>query len=203
MATNTFVGEGRISHGEPEKPPTPGSGLMPDLTPLFHQFFDYVLQNEGGYANDPNDAGGETMYGISAATARRRGLTPGSVTLTDAMDIYHDDYWVFWDWVDDPRLRIKIADAGVLIPRPNVIRMVQESLSHLGVNPGPVDGKAGPKTKTAMETLVGRGDASYLMVQFKLHMEAYLRRRVLLRPENRKFLRGWVNRSRREPEEIQ
>lgn len=34
---------------------------------------DGVLEREKGYANNPNDAGGETMWGITIATARRNG----------------------------------------------------------------------------------------------------------------------------------
>jgi lysozyme family protein len=34
-----------------------------------------VLDREKGYANNPNDAGGETMWGITIATARRNGYT--------------------------------------------------------------------------------------------------------------------------------
>ncbi|MGJ3625940.1 glycosyl hydrolase 108 family protein [Sphingomonas sp. MMS24-JH45] len=34
-----------------------------------------VLANEGGYANDPRDAGGETMFGITKAVARADGYT--------------------------------------------------------------------------------------------------------------------------------
>ena len=31
----------------------------------FNKAIDKVLVNEGGYVNDPNDAGGETKFGIS------------------------------------------------------------------------------------------------------------------------------------------
>ena len=39
------------------------------------QIIDDVIAAEGGYVNDPADAGGETMYGITAAVARANGYS--------------------------------------------------------------------------------------------------------------------------------
>lgn len=36
---------------------------------------DDVIRAEGGYANNPNDPGGETMYGVTLAVARANGYT--------------------------------------------------------------------------------------------------------------------------------
>jgi lysozyme family protein len=36
----------------------------------FKQAFEKTLKFEGGYANDPDDHGGKTMYGITEAVAR-------------------------------------------------------------------------------------------------------------------------------------
>ncbi|WP_298402718.1 glycosyl hydrolase 108 family protein [Janthinobacterium sp.] len=41
--------------------------------PLIARVIDAILRAEGGYVNDPLDAGGETNYGITAAVARANG----------------------------------------------------------------------------------------------------------------------------------
>lgn len=39
----------------------------------FNKAFERVIQHEGGYVNDPRDAGGETKFGITIHTARANG----------------------------------------------------------------------------------------------------------------------------------
>ena len=46
---------------------------------------------EGGYANDPNDPGGETNYGISKRSYPD--LDIKNLSLSNAISIYKRDYW--------------------------------------------------------------------------------------------------------------
>lgn len=39
------------------------------------QIIDQVIATEGGYSNDPDDAGGETNFGITVAVARENGYS--------------------------------------------------------------------------------------------------------------------------------
>ena len=39
------------------------------------EVIDGVIRREGGYVNDPRDAGGETCWGITVAVARANGWT--------------------------------------------------------------------------------------------------------------------------------
>lgn len=52
---------------------------------------NFVLPQEGGYVNDPDDSGGETNFGIS----KRKYPEVDIKNLTDvsAMAIYRRDYW--------------------------------------------------------------------------------------------------------------
>jgi lysozyme family protein len=54
-----------------------------------------LIQREGGYTNNPDDKGGETNFGITAAVARAFGYTGpmGSMTQQVARDIYAQRYW--------------------------------------------------------------------------------------------------------------
>ena len=62
---------------------------MTDL--IWNKAFDMVIGNEGGYVNDPYDKGRETKYGISKKQYPHVDIP--SLTLEQARDIYHKDYW--------------------------------------------------------------------------------------------------------------
>lgn len=42
---------------------------------IFDTLFDRLMKHEGGYVNNPNDPGGETMWGVTKAVARQYGYT--------------------------------------------------------------------------------------------------------------------------------
>jgi len=170
------------------------------VDPLFGIAVEYVLQNEGGHSNHQNDLGGETSFGISAPIARKYGYEPGKVTRDQAIQIYREHYWDRWDWIPEPRLRIKVFDTAVMMSPMKVVLMIQKALVELGYHPGPMDGVAGDRTKDALRRTLESAGPSQFMIQFKIQEENYFRRRVLQRPDQAVFLNGWVRRARREPD---
>lgn len=69
---------------------------MPDT-----QYFEKVLAPtlkplEGGYSNDPKDPGGETIWGITVAVARKEGYTGAmkDMTYAQALTIYKSQYYL-------------------------------------------------------------------------------------------------------------
>ncbi len=64
-------------------------------TDEFNTFFDRLISHEGGYVNDPNDAGGETKWGISKRSYPH--LDIKILTRDDAKQIYYDDFWMHLD----------------------------------------------------------------------------------------------------------
>lgn len=58
----------------------------------FDQAFDFVIGAEGGYSNDKDDPGGETMFGISKRAYPD--LDIKGLTLDKAKAIYLTDYWI-------------------------------------------------------------------------------------------------------------
>ncbi len=52
---------------------------------------EFVLSQEGGYTNDPNDSGGETNFGISRKSYPDLELK--NLTVDQAKEIYRRDYW--------------------------------------------------------------------------------------------------------------
>lgn len=59
---------------------------------VFNRAFDLLMINEGGYVNDKRDKGGETKYGISKASYPYVDIA--NLTLEQAREIYHRDYWL-------------------------------------------------------------------------------------------------------------
>lgn len=59
---------------------------------MFDKAVERVLRWEGGYGNDPNDKGGETKFGISAAAYPS--LDVKNLTIDKALEIYLRDYWL-------------------------------------------------------------------------------------------------------------
>lgn len=55
----------------------------------------YILGKEGGYVNNKNDLGGETIWGITIATARRNGYNGAmrAMPKSTALRIYRKEFW--------------------------------------------------------------------------------------------------------------
>lgn len=80
---------------------------------------DLLVKREGGYSNNPSDAGGETMYGITVAVARENGYMGPmkDMPLFVAKDIYRRKYWTGprFDKVAalSPAIAAEMFDTGV------------------------------------------------------------------------------------------
>lgn len=57
----------------------------------FKKCLSFVMRWEGGYVNDPHDAGGETKYGISKRAYPNEDIK--NLTLERAGELYKKDYW--------------------------------------------------------------------------------------------------------------
>ena len=113
----------------------------------FDQAFHTLLGHEGGYSNHPNDPGGETMWGVTAAVARGAGYSgPMRDMPTDtAKGIYRDLYWtpVRADELPAP-VRYAVFDAAVNSGPGQAVRWLQRAA---GVAD---DGKLGPVSMAAI-----------------------------------------------------
>ena len=80
---------------------------------------DEVISREGGYVNHPDDKGGETIYGITIAVARKYGYTGSmeDMPIEVAREIYEALYWdkLWLDKIGDysPELAVYLFDFGV------------------------------------------------------------------------------------------
>jgi lysozyme family protein len=157
---------------------------------------DIILKNEGGFVNNPNDHGGPTNFGITAASYGRwlGKSAPATVdevrTMTQdvARSIYKKWYIADpgFDGVADDKLRLVLVDSGVLHGTSLATKWLQREL---GIS---ADGKFGPGTAAALGTyatpaalphrVLGRRFASIGQIVSGDHSQVV-------------FLAGWINRA--------
>ncbi len=162
-----------------------------------------ILKAEGGYVNDPNDAGGETNHGITKAVARANGYTgpmrdmPQSVALA----IYRGKYIIAPGFGLVGNLSMPIAaelvDTGVNMGPATAGRFLQRALNGLTSGTLAVDGAIGPATLLALKGfLEKRGREGERRLLALLNAEQGVRYLELAegRSQNRTFLYGWLGR---------
>ena len=128
------------------------------MTENFERAFTDLIGNEGGYSNNPNDPGGETMYGITVAVARRNGYMGQmkDMSLNMAKIIYRYEYWNdAFDQLPYP-VAFQLFDAAVNSGPNTAAKWMQRALGVV------VDGKIGPKTIEAAKAI----DALKLVMLF-------------------------------------
>lgn len=108
----------------------------------FARAFELVIGHEGGYANDPEDPGGETKFGISKRAYPSEDIA--ALTLERAREIYRADYWLKVRADELPwALALPLFDFAVNSGTYTAIKAMQRAL---GVKD---DGTIGPKTLAA------------------------------------------------------
>jgi lysozyme family protein len=172
-----------------------------------------VLIHEGGYVNDPLDAGGETFRGISrranpdwpgwpiidaaklagirTAAAINRHYANNSVIFDLVAALYRRKYYLPVAKFPAPeRATDKMFDAGVHRGPGGAIRIAQ---GVLGVK---ADGVIGPKTLAAAHGYFSlpRGEDAFLTA-FRMAQAAFYRAIVDRKPNQAKFLSGWLARA--------
>jgi lysozyme family protein len=142
-----------------------------------------LLRREGGYVNDPSDAGGETKFGISKRAFPH--LDIKSLTAERAACIYEERYLL------KPKINLLPADL-----QPQMLDFavnsgpaiaIQKLQIALGIEP---DGVIGPETIGFANAADLRTVNNRLMAE-RIKMIAGI---VARAPGQVKFLRGWIAR---------
>lgn len=132
----------------------------------FDQAFDRLIGHEGGYANHPDDPGGETMWGVTIATARANGYAglmrdmPRDV----AKAIYRAQYWdkVKADSMPFP-IAFQVFDAAVNHGTGQAAKLLQRAAGAAD------DGVIGPKTLAAVSATA----TAALLLRFNAEREQF------------------------------
>lgn len=124
------------------------------------------LNFEGGYVNNPNDAGGETKYGITAGTlarAYKAGIVSHNsvkdLTIPEAKSIYKAFYWNAsgCDALPEP-VDVIVFDAAIHCGVGGASKFLQSAVAWLTGVPLLIDGDFGPKSRGALSRLVAVND---------------------------------------------
>lgn len=98
---------------------------------------DALIAREGGYSNDPQDNGGETMYGITKHVADAFGYVGAMKDMSkeQAKEIYRKRYWIQpgFDKVFalSPAIAMECFDSGVNMGVSTASKFLQRSLNVL------------------------------------------------------------------------
>lgn len=167
-----------------------------------------AMEGNGQLTDDPADAGGATIWGITQATARAAGYTGAmaDMTLTVALDIYHPTYWLDpgFDKIDAilPTLGRYLLQTGINLGSGIPGTFLQRSLNVLS-NQGAlypvltVDGVLGKRTRASLvtylsiRTMAQDGDLVLMGAMRALTVLKYVEI-AEADPSQQQFLFGWL-----------
>lgn len=150
----------------------------------------FIKKWEGGWANDPDDAGGCTMAGITIGTYRKY---YGSNKTCDDLRFITQKEWLhifkkgFWDKMKADQIENQsVAQLCVdMCWGSGPITSIKKIQSALGLK---ADGIVGPITLGALNS-----DPENVFYTLWNMRKAWLQK-IALKGNNKKFLRGWLNR---------
>lgn len=162
----------------------------------------FILLNEGGFVDNPNDPGEATKFGISLKFMK---LIPEfsdatesdikNLTEDKAKAIYHDEFWVRYDYgkINDQVVATKIFDMSVNVGVSHshiiVQRAIRSALGWLLTE----DGTLGVKSLS----LLNMAQRCIIMPAIKSEAAGYYR--SIKYPGSEKFITGWLNRAYLDP----
>ncbi len=152
----------------------------------------FLLKWEGGFVNDPVDAGGATMKGVTLATFRK--FYGANRTIADLKAIT-EEQWLhifkvgYWDKCRADEIKSQsvanaIVDWAYNSGPATAAKKVQ---TLVGVT---VDGVIGPKTIAAINSFPPRTIFNHIKNSRTMFVESIVRNK----PSQAKFLSGWKNR---------
>jgi len=186
----------------------------------FEKAFKFTISFEGGYANDPNDYGGETIAGISRVywpkwsgwrkidAAKSQPNFPSSLydneeLIESVKNFYRLNFWNPIKGDDLAAGSIDIAaeafDAGVNMGTGRAAKFIQTALNIFNRNGASyseivVDGAIGGATLGAYNSFLRRDDPQLFLKAMLIQRGAFYGKRAVEDSSQERFIRGWLNR---------
>lgn len=133
----------------------------------FDQAFEKLMGYEGGYSDNPNDPGGETMYGVTKSVAVAFGYMGAMKDLP--VEIAKQIYWTrYWSKIQGDQLpdsiRYAVFDAAVNSGAGQAVKWLQRAIGETD------DGILGPKTLATANALNPDGILRRMLAQRLIFM---------------------------------
>lgn len=152
-------------------------------------------RKDGGFTNDPADAGGRTIWGISER-ANPDLWRDGPPTYEQARRRYFERYVAPFEGITEYHLLRQLTDWGVTSGPDKVIRILQQLVG------AKIDGVVGPQTVGKVNNFLGGDLFGYAVPGHVLLNLAVRDARALhyagitkARPTNLRFILGWLART--------
>lgn len=155
---------------------------------VFDQAVEAVLLHEGGYSNNPHDAGGETNFGICKRSYPNVDIK--HLTRDEAIEIYRRDFWKPYMELLPPCIAVKTFDMAVNMGEKRAIKLLQRAA---GCDE---DGQIGPVTLASVKVW----DANTLLNRLVHVQREFYTMLAETKPSNKVFLKGWLARANYTPE---
>lgn len=194
-----------------------------DKTTAFYRALGFVSPIEGGYANNPNDNGGETYCGIAR---KSHPSWSGWPTIDDAkeiypvykkdklafnnyikekgiaikvQDFYRENFWkpLQLDKISNEAIAIKIFEMSINLGIGKGASIVQKCLNLMIIGDAyelKVDNVIGKMTVKMVNDLTAKDDGQFLLKLLTLEQGHFYMKICYNNPSQEKFLKGWVNR---------
>jgi lysozyme family protein len=172
----------------------------------------FILRHEGGFANNVNDPGGATNFGISLRWLKAQGHEVGdfthpgepdysvadirAMTQEQAVKIYRECWWDkfgFSNFEAQP-LATKMFDGAVNMGVCQVVKLLQRALGRIGYGLV-VDGKLGPNTFDAANRSAAADLHGTVTMLANQEHQFYQSLATAHAPKFDEFLKGWLRRA--------
>lgn len=156
----------------------------------------YLLDEEGGWVNNPNDRGGETKWGVTQSVydkfrtlLKEPTRSVRQIEMPEARQLYDVLYWraAGCDRLPWP-ISYLVFDASV---NSGINRGIRWAQTGLGLT---ADSRVGPATVAAAQTAVEEGDTRKLVAIIQARSK-FLTDLIRKSPSQLTFLGGWWNRT--------
>ena len=153
---------------------------------------DYVLLNEGGFVNNPNDPGGATNFGIEQKEWPHGNVA--AMTRDQAVAWYLSNYWNVapYSQIVSQQIATKVFDTHVNMGLGTAVKIAQQALGFTG---SAIDGDLGPGTIAA----INKADESALLPELINRIQQHYKLLEELNPKLATFNAGWMARAARLP----
>ena len=176
------------------------------MTDLFDKLDAPTKKVEGGYVNDPNDAGGETNHGITIGVARENGYSGRMIDMTaeQAAAIRRAKYYakpgIYLLAPISEAIATEVYDTGINMGTGTAVIFLQRALNALNRQGKDypdikVDGGAGPGTVAALTAYMRRNGPTAEATMLKALNCLQGARYIELsegRGQNETFTNGWM-----------